>query len=171
MSAPRRVSWGTGIAIAFGVFGVGLAVMIWIALSSPTDLVADDYYQRGLEYEGRIQSIRRAQTSGAAMTVRGTANEVVVIIPGVARSGAVPSGAASSEGGPSGNARTGEVNGTVTFYRPSDRTMDFITPLVLDSTGTMRVQSPRLQPGLWMVKASWVAGGAEYYEEAKVVLN
>ncbi len=151
MSASRTSHWGTGIVIAFGIFGVGLAVMIWIALSSPTDLVADDYYQRGLEYEGRIQSIQRARSSGALMTVNGTTGGVTIMIPGIAGSG--------------------EVNGTVTLYRPSDRTMDFAAPLSLDSSGTMRIESPRLQPGLWTVKVEWLAGGAQYYEEAKIVLN
>jgi nitrogen fixation protein FixH len=151
MNAARTLNWGTGIVIAFAIFGVGLAVMIWIALSSPTDLVADDYYQRGLEYEGRIQSIQRAQFSGAMMTVNGTTGGVTIMIPGVARSG--------------------EVNGTVTLYRPSDRAMDFAAPLSLDSSGTMRIESPRLHPGLWTVKVEWLAGGARYYEEAKVVLN
>jgi nitrogen fixation protein FixH len=151
MSAARTLNWGTGIVIAFGIFGAGLAVMIWIALSSPTDLVADDYYQRGLEYEGRIQSIQRARSSGALMTVNGTTGGVTIMIPGIAGSG--------------------EVNGTVTLYRPSDRAMDFAAPLSLDSSGTMRIASARLQPGLWTVKVDWVAGGVEYYEEAKVVLN
>lgn len=151
MSAGRTSNWGTGIVIAFGIFGVGLAVMIWIALSSPTDLVADDYYQRGLEYEGRIQSIQRAQSSGALMTVNGMTGGVTIMIPGVAG--------------------TGEVNGTVTLYRPSDRTMDFAAPLSLDSSGTMRIESARLQPGLWTVKVEWLAGEAQYYEEAKIVLN
>jgi nitrogen fixation protein FixH len=151
MNPARTLNWGTGIVIAFGIFGVGLAVMIWIALSSPTDLVADDYYQRGLEYEGRIQSIQRARSSGALMTVNGTTGGVTIMIPGVTR--------------------FGEVHGTVTLYRPSDRAMDFAAPLSLDSSGTMRIESPRLQPGLWTVKVEWLAGGTQYYEEAKVVLN
>lgn len=145
------VNWGTGIMIAFGVFGVGLAVMIWIALSSPTDLVADDYYQRGLEYEGRIQSIQRARSTGGPMTVTGAIGRVTVTLPEAAR--------------------TGGVTGTVTLYRPSDRMMDFAEPLRLDSAGVMRIESPRLQPGLWTVKVEWAAGGVAYYEEAKLVLN
>jgi len=151
MSTARRLNWGTGILIAFAVFGVGLAVMIWIALSSPTDLVADDYYQRGLEYEGRIQSIRRAEASGAMMTVSGATGGVTITLPGIDR--------------------PGDVRGTVTLYRPSDRALDFTAPLSLDSAGSMRMESQRLQPGLWTVKVDWLAAGVEYYDEAKIVLN
>jgi nitrogen fixation protein FixH len=151
MSAARTLNWGTGIVMAFGIFGVGLGVMIWIALSSPTDLVADDYYRAGLEYEGRIESMRRARSAGPAMTVIGTTGSVTIRLPGLAR--------------------TGGVTGTVTMYRPSDRALDFATPLSLDSAGTMRIESPRLQPGLWTVQVDWVAGGVEYYDEAKLVLN
>ena len=85
MTKARTVNWGTGIMIAFGIFGVGLAVMIWIALSSPTDLVADDYYQRGLEYEGRIQSIQRARSTGGPMTVTGAIGRVTIALPEAAR--------------------------------------------------------------------------------------
>jgi len=151
MSMARTANWGTGIVIAFGIFGVGLAAMIWIALSTPTDLVVDDYYQRGLEYEGRIQSMQRAQSVGAAMTVNGRTGGLTITLPGIAR--------------------PAEANGTVRLYRPSDRAMDFATPLSLDALGSMSIESPRLQPGLWTVKADWVAGGVEYYEEVKVVLN
>jgi nitrogen fixation protein FixH len=151
MSTARTLNWGTGIVVAFGVFGAGLAVTIWIALSSPTDLVTDDYYQRGLEYEGRIQSIRRAQSAGAAMTVNGATGGLALTLPAIAR--------------------PGEATGTVTLYRPSDRAMDFSVPLRLDSVGGMRIASPHLQPGLWTVKVEWSTGGVQYYEEAKVVLN
>jgi len=151
MSTARTANWGAGIVIAFGIFGAGLAVMIWIALSSPTELVADDYYQRGLEYEGRIQSMQRAQSAGALMTVGGRTGGVTFTLPGIAR--------------------PAEANGTVTLYRPSDRAMDFAIPLSLDTLGSMSIESARLQPGLWTVKVDWVAGGVEYYEEAKVVLN
>lgn len=151
MSTARKLNWGTGIVIAFVVFGVGLAVMILVALSSPTDLVADDYYQRGLEYEGRIQSIRRAESAGSPMTVTGATGRLTISLPELAR--------------------TGQVRGTVTLYRPSDRAMDFAEPLNLDSAGTMRIESRRLLPGLWTVKVDWVADGTEYYEESKLVLN
>jgi nitrogen fixation protein FixH len=150
MSETRRMSWSTGILIAFALFGAGLGVMIWIALSSPTDLVSDDYYQRGLAYEGRIQSTRRAD-AGEPVEIKGKAGGVTIAIPG--------------------SARTGEAQGTVTLYRPSDRTMDFTQALSLDSAGVMRIESSRLQPGLWKVQVDWMAGGVAYYEEAKLVLN
>jgi hypothetical protein len=35
----------------------------------------------------------------------------------------------------------------------------------------MRIESPRLQPGLWTVKVDWTAGGVAYYDEVKLVLN
>jgi nitrogen fixation protein FixH len=151
MKTAGTLNWGTAIVIAFGVFGVGLAVMIWIALSSPTDLVADDYYQRGLEYEGRIQSMQRARSAAGPLTVTGETGAVTLTLPGA---------------GPAG-----EVQGTVTLYRPSDRALDFAEPLRLDSAGAMRIESRRLQPGLWTVKVEWVAAGTEYYAETKVVLN
>ena len=151
MSTSGRMSWGTGIVIAFGVFGFGLAAMLWIALSHPTDLVIDDYYERGLEYEPRIQSIERARLSGTAMAVTGAIGGVTIRLPEIVR--------------------PAEIQGTVTLYRPSDRAMDFAAPLRLDSTGLMRIESARLQPGLWTVKVQWLLDGAEYYEEAKIVLN
>jgi nitrogen fixation protein FixH len=150
MSARARMSWGTGVLIAFGLFGAGLAVMIWIALSNPTDLVSDDYYQRGLRHEGRIQSARRAD-AGDPVTMTGATGSVTIAIPA--------------------GARTGDVSGTVTLYRPSDRSMDFNLPLSLDSTGVMRIESTRLYPGLWTVQVEWTAYGVEYYEESKLVLN
>jgi nitrogen fixation protein FixH len=111
----------------------------------------DDYYERGLEYETRIQSIQRARSAGTPMAVTGAIGGVTIQLPEIVR--------------------PGEIQGTVTLYRPSDRAMDFATPLRLDSAGLMRIESAQLQPGLWTVKVQWHVDGAEYYEEAKVVLN
>lgn len=144
----KRVSWGTGLVIAFVVFILGVAAMVLTSVFNPTELVADDYYQRGLDYEGRIESAKRARAAGDACTVRGEAGTITIQMPASLR-------------GP----------GTVTLYRPSDRSLDMSVPMAFDSSGTQVIASPRLYPGLWTAQLSWTAGGVEYYDETRLVLR
>jgi nitrogen fixation protein FixH len=63
------------------------------------------------------------------------------------------------------------VTGTVTLYRPSDRTADRVVPLSLDAEGRqqIRVEGPAAH-GRWTVKLAWRAGQREFYREQIVWL-
>lgn len=145
---PRRSHWGTGIALVFLLFCAGIFLLVYSAATSSVDLVADDYYERGIDYEKRIGAIERAREGGAPK-VKSLGDAVEVEFRSPLKAGTV---------------------GTIVLYRPADRRMDLSVPLSLDSLATQRITSSRLSPGLWRVQISWSSSGQEYYAETPLVL-
>lgn len=150
MSAPPTPSrWGGGVVAAFGVFIAGVLAMAYIAMSERVDLVSDQYYDQGVRYQERITAERNSVTAGGV---------TVVVLPRQVRL-EFPREVLRNGGG-----------GTVTFYRPADRSRDFALALAVDSSCSQTVPTGDLERGLWRVKATWTTGGvAHYYEQAIMI--
>jgi nitrogen fixation protein FixH len=147
----KRLSWGSGIAIGIGIFILAVLVMVGISFSSRTDLVADRYYEKGVQYQERISVLERtaARKEKLAATVDSAA--LTIVFP---RSGGV----------------VAPLSGTIILYRPSDRGRDLSLPVAPDSAGFQRLPTSSLDRGLWHLKVSWREGEIEYYSEQPVML-
>lgn len=147
----KKMSWGTGIVLVIVAFFACMGVMIAIAMTHSSDLVADDYYERELKYQDRINSLQN--TAGVKDCLR-LVQEGDALVLRVAADAAAP-----------------DLKGVITFYNPSDKQKDFSVPLVLDSLHTQRIASSKFPKGLWKMQVSWKAHGTEYFSEQPVVLN
>lgn len=150
MRGKRTSSWGTGIAVSFGVFVVAVLAMVYLSVSQRVDLVSDRYYDEGLRYQDRMKARSRAADLGE-VNVSAVRGGIVVRFPS--------------------SIRPADVSGNLTLYRPDDRREDTAIPVVLDSTGTQTVRTERLARGLWRVQVQWQMLGVDYYNEQAVVLQ
>ena len=66
MSKRASTSWARGLVAAFGAFVAGVCAMVVMSVARNVDLVADDYYEKGLAYEERIQSLQRTEALAEA---------------------------------------------------------------------------------------------------------
>jgi hypothetical protein len=133
------------------LFLVVLAVLVVIAMTRPTDLVSDRYYDDGLRYQDRIDQIRRARGLGEGVQILAGSAGVTITFPRAFRQG--------------------EIAGDVLFYRPSERARDFRAPVVLDTANAMTVAAARLGTGVWRVQVLWSAAGTDFYNEQPVILQ
>jgi len=143
--------WGIGLVVAFGMFITGVMVMVYTAMTRDVDLVVDDYYERGIEHEGRIQAVRRTQA-----------------LPGGIQIG-IHDGAITLSM-PADHARA-VTSGEILLYRPSGRHLDRTLPLALDAAGVQRIPLENLAIGLWKVQVTWMAAGSAYYMESPVAVQ
>jgi hypothetical protein len=143
--------WGIGIALGIGGFVLAIAVMVVISLSSPTDLVTDRYYERGIAYQEQIATLQRTVAREEKLAVALEDGGIRIVFP--RREEVVP------------------LSGTILLYRPSDKSRDRSVPVLPDSTGSQRISSAGLERGLWKVKVSWKEKGTEYYGEEQVMLR
>lgn len=136
--------WPAGIIAFFITAIVGCAAFVVFCSMHPTDLVAADYYEQEVRYQGQMERIQRANEFGAMASIRidSETRQVVITLP--------PHHAQAA-------------SGTVHFYRPSQAALDQRLPLDVDERGTQRVSSSDLRPGLWNVKVSWKVEGREYF--------
>ena len=67
MKMKKRLNWGWGIAIFYGVF---LVLAIGSAIFTTTldyHLVSDDYYQDGIDYQQQINKVQRTADIGESV--------------------------------------------------------------------------------------------------------
>lgn len=146
-----KSGWRIGIALGIGGFVLAIAIMVVISLSSPTELVTDRYYERGVAYQEQITTLQRTGAREEKLTVALEKEGITIVFP--RRDEIVP------------------LSGTILLYRPSDKSRDRSVPVLPDSTGSQRIPSAGLERGLWTVKVSWKEKGMEYYGEKQVMLR
>jgi nitrogen fixation protein FixH len=145
-----KIHWGTGLAIVFVVFAVGILIMVRISMNREVDLVSDDYYQQELRHQDQIESERRSNNLSEHTSIGVSSGEVALKLPK--------------------SFSPDSTSGTLTFYRPADRHKDFIVTLRLDSTNTQLVSTSSLQKGLWKLKVRW-AHHQDYYHEESILIQ
>jgi hypothetical protein len=143
-------SWGTGIAIAAGVFVTGIITLVVLSVRQDVSLVHEQYYERGQDYDARLHAIERAETlrEPLAITIR----------PDVATV-AYPRGSPPAA-----------ISGSILLYRPSSRALDRSFAVSPDTAWLQSVPIADLEPGLWKIEVSWTMNGAEYFVERPVVV-
>jgi nitrogen fixation protein FixH len=147
-----RINWGTGMAALFGLFVVFMLGLVFYSATQSFHLVERDYYSKELDYQTRIEQARRTRGDPALFIWEYDKNQETVVFRCSGDSVAVESG---------------EIH----FYRPSDSGLDFRIPVQLNSAGMMEVSAGGLSKGLWKIKASITAAGAEYYKEDILIIE
>ena len=129
-----------------------LARDIYAQSRHPADLVAADYYEQEVRYQGQIDRVQRAQQRAelASVAYNSTSKQITISLPT--------------------DAPLTNVTGTITLYRPSaigqDRTFKFEP----GANGVQILDASGLLTGLWKVRVSWTMGQEDYFLDQKVVI-
>ncbi len=144
--------WAIGIALVLVVFVISLIGFIIFASLQSRDLVEDRYYERGLEYDSRIDQLERSQQdSTLAWRLDAGKRTLTFLFPGDLSPAA-------------------GFTGEVVLYRPSDASMDRTFLLEFDISGEQLVDLRDLPRGNWKAKISWTVNDEDYYQEAALYL-
>lgn len=141
----KKISWGTGIVIAIIIFVVLVLVQTIYLMNQKVDLVEEDYYKKGIEYQKDIDVQKK--TSELSEQVRFDFNGQYLII-------SFPE-----------NLSDNKISGEILFYRPSDSGLDIKLPLQTDSLRQI-IPVSNLKKGFWRVKLRWQYEGQDYYDES-----
>jgi hypothetical protein len=153
MSLPRSFNpWPAGIVAAFVLFAVGLAVVIVLAFSRRTELVATDYYDQEIRYQTQIDKLQRTRglVTPARIVAEPERRRIVIRLP--------------PEHGRL------EIAGRIHLYRPSAAGLDRHLELAPDSDGVQELGMESLQAGLWNVRVEWTAAGQAYAANQNVIV-
>lgn len=151
MSLRLRGHWGVGLVAAYLLFASSTLGFVAFAMSQSVELVSDDYYQRSLVEDARIEATRQADALGPALACRPSPDRRALVIQ-------LPL------------AHVATAAGTVTLYRPSSVAADRRVPLSLDAVGQQRVPLAGLAAGRWLVVLDWQAGGRRYHHERPLLV-
>ena len=145
-----KINWGTGIVLAFVMF---ISFILYFVIRMNTDsraninLVTEDYYQAELGFQQEIDAEHRANNLSEKVTVQKTDQGLNVVFP------------ESMENQP--------MKGTVSFYRPSNKKIDFELPLAL-SDSQMMIPDKRLVAGRWDITVFWTLNGEDYIQKERI---
>jgi hypothetical protein len=145
------MNWGKGIIITIIVFLAGTAIMIIIAVNSKYDLVASNYYEKGIKYQDKIDKINRTNALPEKVKFEFLGNTVSISMPRMFAAD--------------------KIKGELVFYCPSNAGKDFKVPLQLDSENSMMINTDRLERGFWKIQLEWNIETTQYYSESFFTIN
>ena len=132
-----KLNWGAGIVIAFIAF---ISFILYFVITMTTgkeynhDLVSDQYYQQELEYQDNIDARVNAKKLKENITIEKIKEGLKINFP----SEFIPK----------------KIKGKVSFYRPSNKQLDFEIPISISNTYLL-VPEKRLLDGRWDITVYW----------------
>jgi len=146
-----KISWGTGIVIAFVIFmGGSISTAVYL-MNQDVNLVADDYYDQEIKYQEQIDRMERTSRLGSKQIVSFDGSIVSINIPK--------------------SVLSKKLTGEIYFYRPSDSKSDIRIPLITDTSGVQLIPVERLEKGYWKIKVSWLSNGKDYFSEDRILVR
>lgn len=125
--------------------------MVVIAVNNPSDLVVNNYYEKGVNYQEQIDRINRTNALAEKVSFEFTGTGLLIKLPEIF----------SPE----------KVKCEVSFYRPSNAKEDLKIPLTADNSGTMFISTERLEKGFWKAELIWSTDDKDYFKETSFTIQ
>ena len=140
-----KINWGFGIVLAFIGF-ISFIMYFVITMSSDTkythDLVASDYYKKELNYQKNIDATKNAKKLKENIKIEKVKEGLKIIFPKEFNSKA--------------------IKGKVFLYRPSNKQLDFETPIKVSDSSYLLMPDKRLLDGRWNIIVDWTYNQQSY---------
>jgi hypothetical protein len=120
-------------------------------MNQDVDLVASDYYNKGIQHQDQIDRVNRTNSMDEAVQINPENGFIRLVFPK--------------------SLTQKNFSGTIQFYRPSNSKKDFSLPISIDNTAQQIVPTQNLDKGYWTVKLNWIQDSVEYYKESSFVIN
>ena len=143
------MNWGKGLALALIAFAGMMAWFVVMASRNPSPLVTEEYYEKELVFQQRIDHTARANALSTSVHIQLTTDGAVLEFPAELN----------------GKAITGEL----TLLRPNDPRADRVVQ-VAATNGTFEEHDLDLWPGRYNAALEWTVEGEQYYTEVKLVV-
>lgn len=139
-----KINWGTGIVLAFiGFISFIMYFIITMNFDSKYehDLVTEDYYTEELDYQNDINKLENSKKLNENISYKKTEDGLIIQFPK--------------------DIDPGKIIGKLFLYRPSNKQLDFETPLSL-SKPYLLIPDKSLVDGRWNIKIDWQYNGNSY---------
>jgi len=146
-----KFNWGTGIVLAFVGF---ISFIMYFVISMnfnkryDHDLVTEDYYKMELGYQNDIDKQNNANSLKENISYSKTVDGLLIKFP--------------QDFDPK------KITGKVSLYRPSNKHLDFETPISLSEIYLL-VPDKRLLDGRWDISIDWQYDGTSYLYKKSIV--
>jgi hypothetical protein len=146
-----KSNWGYNIAAFYIFFVIVLLIVVFIFMRQDVGLVTNDYYAKEIAYQEEIDKTNRTKELTEQLDITAEPAQIKFSFPKMFRSG--------------------DIDGTIHFYRPSNKENDFVADIVTDSSRIQFIKTGKLEKGLWKVKVDWSIKNISYFNEKIVMVN
>ncbi|OYQ35044.1 cytochrome C oxidase Cbb3 [Flavobacterium cyanobacteriorum] len=147
-----KINWGTGIVIAFALF-MGFILFFVFRVQSDhkydNELVVEEYYKQEKGLQEKLDKEKNAAGLPQKVQIQNTPEAIKIIFPK--------------------GFDIHKIKGKVSFYRPSDRKLDFEIPISLPASYLLIPKSD-LAGGRWDITVDWQYEGKGYLSTAMLML-
>ena len=139
-----KINWGTGIVIAMMAF---MSFILYFVVKMFTDdqyqydLVVEEYYKQEIGFQDELNAEKNAIELAENVVIEQTETGVMIDFPG--------------------NEASANIDGIVTFYRPSNKNLDFRKPVILEDQ-KMFIPKNEIAAGRWNISVKWDQNGKTY---------
>jgi hypothetical protein len=146
------MNWGWKIVAVFGLFVTFIMYMVISMINTKVDLVSDSYYQKEIEYQQEIESLKNTNKlpTKNLLEYKAETNQLVLQLP---------NGMDSKT-----------VQGEIVFFRPSQKELDQKVLLKPNSAGEQVFDLSNLKTGLWKAQLSFTHNDKPYFLEKELIL-
>jgi hypothetical protein len=142
-----KLSWGTGITIAFICFAIFIGSLVAKAFRQKVDLVSEDYYSREIRYQDQLNKMNNTAALHSDLNCTVSEGNLKIQFP-----------------------EKSETNGNLYFLRPSDAKLDVSEKIRTDLSGLQIINLEKFQSGKYRLQADWEVSGKKYYSEKIIVV-
>lgn len=146
-----KFNWGTGIFIFIALFLLACGFVIFKSFQQKNDLVSEEYYPQGLEYQKQIDRFAKANALSNPIIISEDKQDLLITYPV--------------------DLKGKDVRGEVIFFRPSDKNADLQDSIRFDTSMIQRIPLQRFIKGKYVAKFFWKMDGKEFAQENTVRLN
>ncbi|MBK9418733.1 MAG: FixH family protein [Flavobacteriales bacterium] len=143
-----RFTWGNAIFLVMTAFILLMTSFMIRAASNQEELVAENYYEQEIEYQGQIDKLNMTSTLSEAVRMTVVGSELVIEMPM--------------------DVRDKTITGELYLQRPSDSRADERMPITLDANRMMRVALGERLKGAYNVQLDWSADGTAYLSKDRI---
>lgn len=140
-----RFNWGTGIALFIGIFLITIAFLVYKTTQQRVDMVGEDYYPKELLHESHLDKERNYNLLANKVEIKREENRLLFLFPTYLANN--------------------QVTGLITFYRPSDNSLDVSYSIALNESGSQEIETSELITGKYIIKLDFKVESKSYYYE------
>ena len=144
------MNWGWKILILYTSFVVFMLSLVYMCTQQSIDLVTENYYGKELKYADQYQRMQNSLPVDRKLKISldPETKQLQIVFPGNAEN----------------------VDGTVNFFRPDNKNLDFNVPVKAGSDHNQQIDCGKLSQGLWRVQITWNGDGNGYYEDKRIFI-
>ncbi len=149
----KKINWGTGIFIAFGVFMTFILFFVFLVQSDSkydNELVVEDYYKYETGLQQQLDKEDNATNLAEKVIFENTAEGIRIKFPA--------------------GFDYKNIKGKVSLYRPSSQKLDFTIPIVLSSSDLL-IPKSHLAGGRWDIIIDWNYNGTGYLNKEQLTID